>query len=453
MLVVALAFIASAGLAQQRRDTLPARDTTDARDRVDDLNADAVKGGAFPGSFVIPGTEVSLAIGGFIKAVGFYDSEASDRLPDFFPGEDLAPDENGGGMYAMTAGLSRVFLDTRARTRRGDVRGYLEIDFNGPSVTKLRHAYLRLRNERIEVNAGQTWSTFMNSGVKPPMMGESKLSGITEIRQAQIRFTDHLSKTLHLSAAVENPSSNDVGGAFEQARTPAPDAMASLALERGKLTRVELSGLARRLQVLLADGSTPSATAWGAQLSAVIEPKPQHKLRVAGLVGDGIGRYLQGLDPAGAGFVSPDGDIDTRRAWGASASWEQPWSESLRSVFAAGTANVDAPTRSSGATSSRRTFCFGRASTPQSPWSTSTASAGTAARHHDTTTRCCSASSSFNARSARRRTPEFRSRRPATRRTSRSSRAPGRDNERAASASPGGAGLRRTSAQRARRRS
>jgi hypothetical protein len=61
------------------------RDTTDTRDRVDDLNADAVKGGAFPGSFVIPGTEVSLAIGGFIKAVGFYDSDASDRSPDFFP--------------------------------------------------------------------------------------------------------------------------------------------------------------------------------------------------------------------------------------------------------------------------------------------------------------------------------------------------------------------------------
>ena len=343
MLVVALALVASAGFAQQRRDTLPARDTTDTRDRVGDLNADAVKGGAFPGSFMIPGTEVSLAIGGFIKAVGFYDSDASDRSPDFLPGEDLSPNENGGGMYAMTAGLSRVFLDTRARTHRGDVRGYLEIDFNGPSVTKLRHAYLRLRNERIEVVAGQTWSTFMNASVKPPMMGESKLSGITEIRQAQIRFTDHLSKTVQFSAAVENPSSDDVGGEVEQARTPAPDAMVSLALERGKFTRVELSGVARRLQVLLADGSTPSATAWGAQLSAVIEPKPQHELRVAGLFGDGIGRYLQGLDPAGAAFVSSDGGIDTRRAWGASASWEQPWSETLRSVFAAGTAHADAP--------------------------------------------------------------------------------------------------------------
>jgi len=188
------------------------------------------------------------------------------------------------------------------------------------------------------------------------MMGESKLSGITEIRQAQIRFTDHLSKTLHFSAAVENPSSDDVGGEVEQARTPAPDAMVSLALERGKFTTVEISGLARRLQVLLANGSTPSATAWGAQLSAVIEPKPAHQLRVAGLLGDGIGRYLQGLDPAGAAVVSPDGDIDTRRAWGASASWEQPWTESLRSVFAAGTAHADAPAYAGPGTFGRSDF-------------------------------------------------------------------------------------------------
>ena len=84
MFVVAVALIASAGFAQQRRDTVRARDTTDTRDRVDDLNADAVKGGVFPGSFVIPGTEVSLAIGGFIKAVGFYDSDASDRGRESF---------------------------------------------------------------------------------------------------------------------------------------------------------------------------------------------------------------------------------------------------------------------------------------------------------------------------------------------------------------------------------
>jgi len=342
MLVVALALAASVS-ALQKRDTLPVRDTTDTRDRVGDLNADAVKGGKFPGSFLIPGTDVSLGVGGFVKVLAYYDSDANERSPDFTPAE-LAPNESGGGTYGMTAGVSRLFLDGRAATSRGDLRGYIEVDFNGPSVLKLRHSYLRVRMARIDLRAGQTWSTFMNASVKPDLLGEVATSGIAELRQTQIRFTSHASKSLHLSVALENPSSNDVGGDVAETRTPAPDVIASVAFERGKFTRSQLSGVVRRLQVVLPDGSTPAATAWGAQLSTVIEPKPRHVLRLAGLLGDGIGRYLQGLDAAGAGVVSPDGDIDTRRAWGASASYEYPWSATLRSVVVAGIANADAPT-------------------------------------------------------------------------------------------------------------
>ena len=54
----------------------------------------------------------------------------------------------------------------------------------------------------------------------------------------------------------------------------------------------------------------------------------------------GIGRYLQGLDGSGAGVVSPDAEIDTRRAWGGSASYEHPWSATLSSNFVAGTASA-----------------------------------------------------------------------------------------------------------------
>jgi hypothetical protein len=355
MLVVTLAFAASVS-TMQKRDTLPARDTTDTRDRVGDLNADAVKGGVFPGSFMIPGTNVSLGVGGFVKAVAFYDTFASERSPDFLPGE-LPPNGDGSGTYAMSAGLSRLFLDGRAPTRHGDARGYIEFDFNGgESVVKLRHAYLRVRTERVELRAGQTWSTFMNAEVKPPLLGEAKASGLTEIRQAQIRFTDHAWKTTHLAVALEDPSSGDVAGDIEATRTPAPDVVTSLAFERGKVTRMQLSGIVRRLKVELADGSAPAATAWGAQLSAVVAPKPRHVVRAGAIVGDGVGRYLQGLDDSGAGLVSPDNDIDTRRAWGANAGYEHPWTEALRSVFVAGTASAHVPAYAPAGTFERSDF-------------------------------------------------------------------------------------------------
>jgi len=327
----------------QRRDTSRVRDTTATRDRIGDLNAGAVAGGAFPGSFVLPGTNVSLGIGGFVKVLAYHDSDADERAPEFAPA-DLAPNVNGGGTYSMTANVSRVFLDVRTTTeRQTDVRAYTEIDFNGPSVVKLRHAYLRLRTPDVEVRAGQTWSTFMNAAAKPDLLGEAATSGLAELRQTQIRFTNHVSRELHPSVSIENPSSSDVGGEVEATRTPAPDVVLSVAYEGANASRVQLAGVGRRLQVVLADGSTPSTNAWGAQLSFSVEPAPRHVVRAEGLVGDGIGRYLQGLDAAGAGFVSPDGDIDTRHAWGASASYEQPWSATLRSVLVAGTASATTP--------------------------------------------------------------------------------------------------------------
>src|SRR5688572_24533286 len=94
----------------QKRDTLPVRDTTTARDRVGDLNAQPVESGAFTGAVVIPGTRVSLAIGGFVKVLAFHDSEADERAVEFTPA-DLAPGSVGGAWYGMTAGVSRLFID------------------------------------------------------------------------------------------------------------------------------------------------------------------------------------------------------------------------------------------------------------------------------------------------------------------------------------------------------
>src|SRR5688572_11378131 len=97
----------------QRRDTLPVRDTTTARDRIGDLNATPVETGAFTGAVVIPGTRVSLAIGGFVKVLAFHDSDADERAAEFAPA-DLTPNGSGGAAYGMTAGVSRLFIDARA---------------------------------------------------------------------------------------------------------------------------------------------------------------------------------------------------------------------------------------------------------------------------------------------------------------------------------------------------
>lgn len=54
------------------------------RDPVGDLNAEAVRSGTFDGAILLPGTQVSLAVGGFVTTA------AMDRRSAPSPGEGNA---------------------------------------------------------------------------------------------------------------------------------------------------------------------------------------------------------------------------------------------------------------------------------------------------------------------------------------------------------------------------
>ena len=57
----------SINLFGQEKDTL----LFPGRDIVGDLNQEYIKAGEIPGAILLPGTNVSLAIGGFIKATSY----------------------------------------------------------------------------------------------------------------------------------------------------------------------------------------------------------------------------------------------------------------------------------------------------------------------------------------------------------------------------------------------
>ncbi|MDH4242005.1 MAG: hypothetical protein OEW48_20790, partial [Phycisphaerae bacterium] len=116
------------------------------RDNIGDLNERAVKAGDFPGSFKIPGTKnVSLAIGGFIKTVGIYDSKAEAMGANVLPATLGTKRSDEKGATSLDATLTRLFLDARAPAGSGQLRGYVEYDMNntndGSPGFKLRHAY------------------------------------------------------------------------------------------------------------------------------------------------------------------------------------------------------------------------------------------------------------------------------------------------------------------------
>ena len=78
------------------------------RDNIGDMNASVIRAGEFPGAITLPGSDVSLAIGGFIKATAIYDTKYSVKNEILMPGTFKSIDFNEGQTY-IGARSSRLF--------------------------------------------------------------------------------------------------------------------------------------------------------------------------------------------------------------------------------------------------------------------------------------------------------------------------------------------------------
>jgi len=149
--------------------------------------------GSFPRSFLIPGTDTSIQIGGFVQLDAGYALQGgapnqsngasqvtgapsvsglplnlSGTAPPFAP-PLFNPSSRGNGVFHMSAGDSRLFVETRTPTAWGQALTHLEFDFYGctsggldcsslnngtnPYLPRLRLAYGTLGG----FMAGQNW--------------------------------------------------------------------------------------------------------------------------------------------------------------------------------------------------------------------------------------------------------------------------------------------------------
>jgi hypothetical protein len=112
--------------------------------------------GSFPRSILIPGTDTSLAVGGYVKLDAFWwlsggipngNVSASDAVNNYINGAPLDlhgtgifapatfnPHSRGNGVFQFTARESRFHIETRTPTAWGPADTYLEIDFYGCSA-------------------------------------------------------------------------------------------------------------------------------------------------------------------------------------------------------------------------------------------------------------------------------------------------------------------------------
>ncbi len=332
----------------EKRNAAAQKAGSQERDSVGDLNSGTVAAGDFPGSFRIPGTRlVSLALGGFVKTAALVDSSAEAMGSDFLPATlgTQRPDQNGA--FSMDSTLTRLFLDARAPVGSGTLRGYVEYDLNavnnGSLGFKLRHAYGSWQGSSGTLVAGHTWSTMMDLRILPEGLTEPTVSGVIFVRQPVVRWSQILGGGFTLHAAIEDPSSADIfSGEPTVGYTTIPDGVLGVEYGPSANWHLRLNGVLRKITVDLPEGGRGSAAAWGLTLTGHLNTLAGDRLAFSGVYGEGVGRYLLGIQSLSGSAIGPEGDkLITKKSWGGMASYLHRWSAKLRSTATAGYAKSE----------------------------------------------------------------------------------------------------------------
>jgi hypothetical protein len=344
---------------------------------------DAVVAGDIPGSFRIPGSDVSIRIYGFAELTWVHDFKGDNSDIDYSTFAPYMP-LKGTPEYArkqrdyLTARTSRLGVEAGTPTRYGVLGVKLEGDFNneprlgstalyvngnggGQAVItqqatnsygfRIRQAYGTFGG----LLAGMTWSTFMDVDNYPETVDFNGPIGNTFIRQAMVRYTYGTPDYGNFTVAAENSSTyvyNDSGYIIPGSLSRVPDFVVrwdkgfqwgSMSV-RGVTQELRVDGLidepANLGDPTLARSGKGAQRGWGVGSSALIKTWGRDYITVGVTYGDGIGRYLNYIE--GAAFDAATQDIVVERALGVIAGYQWKLDDLWRFNFVYGmTQNFD----------------------------------------------------------------------------------------------------------------
>ena len=185
-----------------------------------------VGGGSFPRSFLIPGTDTSIRLGGFVDLTSLYFLNGANssnpgtptsnsgqngnlnaipvgqiNIPGLGPVAQSANHSRGNGVFTMSPQQSRLNVETRTPTAWGESRTFMEFDWSGSNnfvplsaqqgggdslLPRLRFAYGTLGG----FLAGQAISNFSDADADTESMEFGGAAGSTGgYRVPQVRYT------------------------------------------------------------------------------------------------------------------------------------------------------------------------------------------------------------------------------------------------------------------------
>jgi hypothetical protein len=322
--------------------------------------------GIVPGSFLVPGTNTSFRLRGFVRLAALYDFDPIGSTDSFVTNTIPIPQQEGQN-FNMSGRISRFALESWTPTsfHEWNVHTFIEGDFfNGPAQAaggggnpfRLRHAFFDFGYFRF----GQQNTVFMDGTNWPSLVDFQGPNSWVNQRQPSARVTLPIGDTLYWAASIERCFSDITTNGLGTNVQDVPDFATHLRFEG-------LRGHAQVATVLRTIGFRPTGVddevhelAVGISGSAVVHPwalvmgtDPVREANPSGLTrsrillmcagGPGIGRYINDL--AGQGFdgqVDPlTGEFELVDALGWNASYEHWYSETWLSNFTFANVLVD----------------------------------------------------------------------------------------------------------------
>lgn len=292
---------------------------------------DVVSAGNFPGSFKIPGTDAAMKISGLVwtSLVQTFSPLGSDTQFLTWSIPAKGTEQAGQGpRLSLGAKPSKFSIDVRGPTELGEMRAFIEGDFNGTNgAFRLRHAY----GQYSRLIIGQTWSTFSDPNADHEDVDFEGVNAENVIRQAQVRFFMPLPKDLRLAVALEYPTASVTGGT---AINQIPDVIGRITR---KLPKGHLQGALVVRQIRAQPNDDPAVTysawAYGVSASGVLPVGGKGWSKNDRFIfqfngGKGIARYINDLQSCNCGedaVFGEDGGLNALTVWGFYADYEHHW--------------------------------------------------------------------------------------------------------------------------------
>ncbi len=304
--------------------------------------------------------DTTISIGGYAKLSMIYTETDSGQLLNTFgkAGRDLyipvtipVADDYTSKRFDMTARESR--LNFKGKTKIGDhkVGMFLEMDFltttegnevvTNSSAPRMRHYFFTFDNWLF----GQTWTTFMDTGVLPEAVDFlGAVEGTVFIRQAQLRYTAG-----DFQVALENPG-NYVSGIDSDERdygSTVPDLTANYRI-KGGWGHLRLNGLVRQISVEEGPvgGINDDTTGYGVGVTGKLKVGSSDDIRFSVHYGDGMGRYTSVALVKDAMIIN--GTLESVKSTAAFAAYRHVWNAKSSSNLIYSMADIDNPTGASG---------------------------------------------------------------------------------------------------------